>query len=72
MFKTLIINFFFSKFVSMFCHFFLYFFNSAGYIYLECVTKVGTYCNLDVGRALINVNKMLSQYGCVNDSGKYM
>ncbi|XP_076113800.1 uncharacterized protein LOC143082130 [Mytilus galloprovincialis] len=42
---------------------------SAGYIYLECVTKVGTYCNLDVGRALINVNKMLSQYGCVNDSG---
>ncbi|OPL33814.1 hypothetical protein AM593_07566, partial [Mytilus galloprovincialis] len=40
----------------------------AGYIYLECVTKVGTYCNLDVGRALINVNKMLSQYGCVNDS----
>ncbi|XP_052066137.1 uncharacterized protein LOC127705824 isoform X2 [Mytilus californianus] len=34
---------------------------SAGYIYLECVTTVGTYCNLDVGQALMEVNKMLSQ-----------
>lgn len=42
---------------------------SDGYIYLECVTKVGTYCDLDVGQALMEVNKMLSQDGCVNDSG---
>ncbi|XP_063399909.1 uncharacterized protein LOC134684546 isoform X2 [Mytilus trossulus] len=41
---------------------------SAGNIYLECVTKVGTDCSLDVGQTLVRAKKGLSQYGCVSDS----